>query len=283
MDSHLDDLVIAITGASGGIGWALAEAFALEGANLALHGHSGLGALEERVSATAWRDRAICVGGDVREPATSWGLIDAAVERFGRVDVLVASAGVWPERAQPLHEMSESRVRDVIETNLLGVMWSARAFLVGLARTGPRPDGLGASILLIGSTAGRFGEAGHVEYATSKAALRGMLASLKNEIVELDPCGRVNMVEPGWTVTPMARPSLDEAGTIERVLSTMSMRQLGTVEDIAATAVFLSSPRQARHVSGEILTVAGGMEGRRLWREDQIDRDDVLRRIDERE
>jgi 3-oxoacyl-[acyl-carrier protein] reductase len=280
MDTAMQGLVVAITGASGGIGWAAAAAFAAEGAHLALHAHSQLEALEARVAATDWRDRAICAGGDVREPAGAASVVDAAVARYGRADVLVASAGVWPEEPRPLHELSEARVRDVVATNLLGVMWSARAFLAALARSGPRPDGRGASIVLVGSTAGRFGEAGHSEYAVTKSGLRGLAASLKNEIVALDPGGRVNMVEPGWTVTPMARPSLDEPGTIERVLATMPMRQLGRVEDIAAAAVFLASPRMARHISGEILTVAGGMEGRRLWREDQIDREDVLRRLD---
>ena len=70
----------------------------------------------------------------------------------------------------------------------------------------PGPDG--ASIVFTGSTAGRFGEAGHVAYAAAKSALRGLVATLKNEIVAIDPKGRVNGVEPGWTLTPAVASSI---------------------------------------------------------------------------
>ena len=140
-----------------------------------------------------------------------------------------------------------------------------------LARTGPRPDGRGASLVFVGSTAGRFGEAGHAEYATAKAGLIGLMRSLKNEIVTLDPYARVNVVEPGWTVTHMVRPALDQPGTIANVLSTMPVRQLGRAADVAAAIAWLCSPLAARHVSGQTLTLAGGMEGRQLWNAAQID------------
>jgi hypothetical protein len=94
-----------------------------------------------------------------------------------------------------------------------------------LAATGPRGDGHGASLGFVGSTAGRFGEAGHAEYATAKAGLVGLMRSLKNEIVTLDPFARVNAVEPGWTVTHMVRPTLDQPGVIARALATMPVRQ----------------------------------------------------------
>jgi 3-oxoacyl-[acyl-carrier protein] reductase len=176
--------------------------------------------------------------------------------------------------------MDPARVRDVIEVDLLGAMWTCRAFMKQLAELGPRADGRGASICLIGSTAGRFGEANHVEYSVAKAGLHGLVRSLKNEIVHLDPWARVNMVEPGWTVTPMAKDSIEQPGVIERVCTTMPLRQLARASDIAAAVVFLSAPALARHVSGEVLTVAGGMEGRRLWTPEQIDVDAVRRRLD---
>ncbi|HTE04882.1 MAG TPA: SDR family oxidoreductase, partial [Planctomycetota bacterium] len=156
------------------------------------------------------------------------------------------------------------------------------AFLAALARTGPRADGHGASLTFLGSTAGRFGEAGHAEYAAAKAGLRGAMLSLKNEIVHLDPFGRVNLVQPGWTVTHMARPALQQPGVIGRVLSTMPLRQLGRARDVARAIVVLASPAASRHVSGEALTIAGGMEGRQQWTAADVDEEAVRRRAQER-
>jgi 3-oxoacyl-[acyl-carrier protein] reductase len=144
-------------------------------------------------------------------------------------------------------------------------MWTARAFVAALRRSGPRPDGHGAAVVFVGSTAGRFGEAGHAEYAAAKAALRGLTLSLKNEIVHADPWARVNLVDPGWTVTPMAAETLERTGQLDRVTRTMPLRRVATPADVAAAVLFFASPTMARHVSGEALTVAGGMEGRVLW------------------
>ena len=276
MRTGLESLTVLITGASGGIGWALARAFAEEECKLVLHAGTRLEELEQRVAEQSWSDQAVCRAADVSEPEQVEALFKSGRLAHGSIDVCVANAGVWPEEALPLHRLDPERVRRVIGVNLLGAMWTARAFLSGLQ---PRPDGRGASLTFIGSTAGRFGEAGHSEYASSKAALVGLLRSLKNEIVRLDPYGRVNLVEPGWTVTEMARPALTRAGLIENVLATMPLRQLARAEDIAKAVVFLSAPWLSRHVSGEILTVAGGMEGRHLWDAAEVDRDEVLRRL----
>ena len=207
-------------------------------------------------------------------------LVDDALADYERIDVAVANAGIWPAEDLPLHRMDPARVREVLDVDLLGAMWTCRAFMKQLAELGPRADGRGASLCLIGSTAGRFGEANHVEYAVAKAGLYGLVRSLKNELVALDPWARINMVEPGWTVTPMATDSLEQPGVIERVCTTMPLRQLARASDIAAAVLFLSAPALARHVSGEILTVAGGMEGRRLWTPDQIDAAAVRRRVE---
>ena len=255
LKSELEGKVAVVTGASGGIGEALVAAFVAEGASVIAGSRRGVDA----------SDRVVSVTGDVRNPADMHALMARGVERFGRVDVCVVNAGIWPEEVAPLHAMSEARVREVVETNLLGAMWTARAFLFALAQTGPREDGHGASLIFIGSTAGRFGERGHAEYATTKAALRGLMLSLKNEIVLLDPHGRVNLVEPGWTVTPMAEAALAEGGAMDRVTRTMALRQLAKPDDVAASVLFFASPTLARHLTGQTLVVAGGMEGRTIW------------------
>lgn len=281
MHTNLSGMTALVTGASGGIGRAAAEAFADEGCNLVLAAGARVDALEGYVADRPWRDRAMCGAADAREPEAIASLIERGVERFGRIDVCVANAGVWPPDDLLLHEMPVERIRDVLEVNLLGVVWTARAFMTALARVGPRGDGRGASICLVGSTAGRFGEPGHVEYAVSKSGLVGLVRSVKNEITRIDPYGRINMVEPGWTATPMAEPALGQDATIGKVLSTMPLRQLGRAEDIARAIVFFSSPGLSRHTTGEILTVAGGMEGRLLWRDGDIDADAVRARLDE--
>ncbi|MEW6747000.1 MAG: SDR family oxidoreductase [Planctomycetota bacterium] len=273
MDSRLHDLVALVTGASGGIGWAIAEALALEGCRLALVGRSQAADLEQRVAHAGLSHRAIALAADVRDPATIEAAFGRAAERFGGIDVCVACAGIWPPESRRLHEMEVTRIREVVDVNLLGALYTARAFFCQLALK-PRS---GTSLLFVGSTAGEFGEAGHAEYAMTKAGLRGLMLSCKNEIVTLDPRGRCNLVQPGWTVTPMAAESLRDGAGVRRVLQTTPLRRIATVEDVASAVVFLSSPALSGHLTGQTLTVAGGMEGRVLWSDEEID-PDVARR-----
>ena len=280
MDLRLTDKVVWITGASGGIGRAVAEAFAAEGARVALHGNARRAELDAWLAERPWRERALAVSADLRSARELDAAADSIVARWGRIDACVANAGVWPPEALRLDELSEERLRSTIEVNLLGSLLTARAFLRALAASGPRADGDGAALVFTGSTAGRFGERGHVDYAASKAALRGVVATLKNEIVALDPFGRVNLVEPGWTVTHLVRPALSAPGAIEGAVRTMALRQLARAEDVARAVLFLCSPAAARHVSGETLSVAGGMEGRTLWRPDEIDPERVRARLE---
>jgi 3-oxoacyl-[acyl-carrier protein] reductase len=262
---------VVVTGAAGGIGRALVQAFAAEGARLALCAHRRFADLLAAVAAAEWRERALCLSADVTRPAEIDAALEQAATRFGRLDACIANAGSWPAEERPLHEIDEQRLRRTVEVNLLGAAFTARAFLSRLARTGPRADGHGAALVLIGSTAGRFGERGHADYAMAKAGLRGLALSLKNEIARVDPFGRVNVLEPGWTVTSMARPALQDDAALERVAGTMALRQLGRADDVARAALFLASPIAARHLSGEFLAVAGGMEGRLLWERDEVD------------
>jgi len=117
----------------------------------------------------------------------------------------------------------------------------------------------------VSSTAAVFGEANHADYAAAKAGMAyGLTHSLKNEIVRLAPLGRVNCVCPGWTDTPMAAGHTDDPAAVHRATATMALRKVARPEDIAAAIVFLTSDRLAGHISGAVLTIAGGMEGRLL-------------------
>jgi 3-oxoacyl-[acyl-carrier protein] reductase len=275
----LEDWTVLVTGASGGIGWSCAEVLAAEGARLVLLAGRRGEALERATAARPWADRALSLGADVTDAGAMEEAFARGRDRFGRIDGVVASAGVWPPQGRRLDEMGIDQLRRTLDVNLFGSLTTARAFMRSLRETGARRDGAGGSLVLIGSTAGRFGEPGHVDYACSKAGLRGLTLSLRRELAAIDPYARVNLVEPGWTATEMAQEALDQPGAIESTLRTMPVRQVGRAEDMARAVAFFLSPRAARHVSGEILTVAGGMDGRVAWERDEIDRDEVLRRL----
>ena len=156
----------------------------------------------------------------------------------------------------PLWELSLERWEETVRQNLTATFLTARAFLREVARSGH------GSLVLVGSTAGRFGEAGHADYAAAKAALQGgLLLSLKNEVARIAPLARVNAVAPGWTVSPMTRGLVDDAA-VQRISRTMALRKVARPEDVAAQVVVLASDVLSGHLSGELVTVAGGMEGR---------------------
>jgi NAD(P)-dependent dehydrogenase (short-subunit alcohol dehydrogenase family) len=189
------------------------------------------------------------------------------VTNFGRVDILVANAGIWIPTDTTISNMSLEQWQNTIAVNLTGVYLCSKYFFQNLENN-PRDI---ASLILIGSTAGVFGEAKHADYASSKAALYGLMMSLKNEIIHFAPRGRVNLVNPGWTLTPMAEDSLDNHENLKKILQTIPLRKIATPKDIANIVVYLASDKLSGHLSGQSITVAGGMEGRVLFSPDEID------------
>ena len=271
METGLRNRVVLITGASGGIGAGIAKTFAAEGAKLALHYRAGRG----RISSLKREMRdveTLAIGADLSKETEVRRMFSGVLKRFGRIDTLVANAGAWETRDVPAHQISASQWRRTMDGVLNTTFFTVREFLrvVGRQKTG--------NLILIGSTAAIFGEAGHADYAAAKAAITyGLTRSLKNEIARLAPhtkeyCGgRVNCVCPGWTVVPRLASKLANADTIRKVTSTMALPQLARPEDVANAVVFLSSDLLARHISGQILSIAGGMEGRRLWEPQEVD------------
>jgi 3-oxoacyl-[acyl-carrier protein] reductase len=271
MESNLAGKVVLITGASGGIGAGIARKFAAEGARLILQYHNG----RERVQSLARElngAEVFVVRADLTKETQAKQLLTRAVRRFGRVDTLVANAGAWETRDVPLHRMAASQWRQTLDGVLTTTFLTVREYLRVVARQKR------GNLTLIASTAAIFGEAGHADYAAAKAAIAfGLTRSLKNEIARIAPhtstyCGgRANCVCPGWTVVPRLSAKLRDARTIRRVTATMALPQLGRPEDVANAVVYLSSDSLARHVTGQIVTVAGGMEGRQLWEPGEVD------------
>ncbi len=141
--------------------------------------------------------------------------------------------------------------------NLTSTFLTARGFLEYAATTGT------GSLVMIASTAGSFGEAGHADYAAAKGAiLSGLLLSAKNEAARIGPGVRVNVVAPGWTMTPAVEARGLSEDHFAHVTATMSLKKLGRPEDVAAQVVVLASDELSGHLSGQVVTVAGGMEGR---------------------
>jgi 3-oxoacyl-[acyl-carrier protein] reductase len=244
METGLNGARVLVTGGSGGIGAACVRLFAAEGARVVVHYHRG-------------RERAESAGGATVAAAdlTNEADVSRLFDEVGELDVCVACAGVWPSDDVPVAELTLERWRATLDANLTATFLTARGFL---AQLGDREGAL----VLVGSTAGLFGEAGHADYAAAKAAItRGLLLSLKNEVVRRNPRTRVNAVAPGWTVSPMTRGVLDD-DTVRRVARTMALPKVATADDVAAQVLALASPVVSGHVTGQVVTVAGGMEGR---------------------
>lgn len=240
---------VLVTGGSGGIGAACARLFAAEGAEVVVHFHRG----RDRADAVAAEIGGRVAGADLTDELAVARLFDEA----GELDVCAAIAGVWPRADVPVWELSLERWRATVEANLTATFLTARAFLGQLAER----EG---ALVLCGSTAGLIGEAGHADYAAAKAAITGgLLLSLKNEAVRRSPRARINAVAPGWTESPMTRGHVDPE-RVRLVSRTMALRKVAQPSDVAAQVVALASPVLSGHITGQVVTIAGGLEGRVL-------------------
>jgi 3-oxoacyl-[acyl-carrier protein] reductase len=185
-------------------------------------------------------------GGDLAQPDVARDLEARCVAEFDGLDIFIGNAGIWPPQDVPIAQMEDLQWRETIAANLDAIFYTTRAAARILADDG--------RIVLVSSTAGQRGEAGHADYAASKGAIISMV---KGIAIELAPRGiTVNCVAPGWIDTEMAALPY-AAGGRSRIEAGIPLGRVASAEDVAGPIVFLCTGL-ARHITGEILNVNGG-------------------------
>jgi 3-oxoacyl-[acyl-carrier protein] reductase len=244
MNFSLNGEIALVTGATRGIGAAIADALAEAGARV-------IGTATSEAGAMAITERLAPRGGSGRVlNVTDAGAVDALMEQiakeFGPISVLVNNAGIT--RDQLLMRMKDEDWQAILDTNLSSVYRTSKAVLRGMmkARKG--------RIINIASVIGLTGNAGQANYAAAKAGIMGFSKSLAREIGSRGIT--VNVVAPGFIETDMTRDLPEEAK--QKMLADTALGRLGSVADIAAAVLFLASPA-ASYITGETLHVNGGM------------------------
>jgi 3-oxoacyl-[acyl-carrier protein] reductase len=240
--------VALVTGASRGLGRAIALAYAAQGADVAVNYRGNKEAARETADAIgAAGRRAELIQGDTsagREACEA--IVKAALDAFGKVDILVNNAGIT--RDNLLMRMDAEEWDAVLSTNLSGPFWMTRA----IAR--PMVKARAGRIINMSSAAGRMGNAGQANYAAAKAGLIGLTKTTARELASRGiTC---NAIAPGLIETDLTA-DLPEAAT-EAIRTLTPMGYVGSVDDVAAAAVYFASD-EARYVTGQVIGVDGGM------------------------
>ena len=190
---------------------------------------------------------AIAVRADVSNPLEAQSLIDATVQHFKRLDILICNAGIW--EGAPIEELSEELWDRTMDVNLKGTWSVCRSAIPQMKKQ------RSGKIVIVSSTAGQRGEANVSNYAASKG---GQISFTKSLAAELGPFGiNVNSVAPGWVDTDMCADVFSEPGYRKSIEDGIPVGRVATPEDIAWPIIFLCT-EWARHINGEILNVNGG-------------------------
>lgn len=239
--------VALVTGASRGIGRAIALALAAEGADVAVN-YAGSEAAAKEVAAEieAMGRKAFVIQADIASTEASTAMVDAVVKEFGRVDVLVNNAGIT--RDGLLMRMKEEDWDAVITTNLKGVFNCTKAAIKYMMKQ------KSGNIVNISSIVGVMGNAGQANYCAAKAGVIGFTKATAKEVAARGI--RVNAIAPGFIKTDMT--SVLSEKVVETMLAGIPLNRLGETEDIAKAVLFLASS-DANYITGQTLHVDGGM------------------------
>ncbi len=246
----LENQVAVITGGSRGIGRATAQLFAEAGARVVISYRKAARQARELVrECNAKGGQVVAQRAEVTRMADAKKLIDVALRRFGRLDILVANAGIWEADPARIDKMTERQWDETIAVNLKGVYtvihYAVPAMV--LQKSG--------RIIVISSTAGQRGEAFHTDYAATKG---GVISLVKGLSTELAPHHiLVNCLAPGWVDTDMCTPVTKNRREYRMVTSGIPLHRFGRPEEIAFPILFLAS-EMASYMTGEILNVNGG-------------------------
>jgi 3-oxoacyl-[acyl-carrier protein] reductase len=246
----LENRVAVVTGGSRGIGAAIVRMFTQAGARVVFNYQKAKAEAERLAQECGGRERCVAVQAELSTSQSCAALIDAAVQHFGKVDIVVGNHGVWPPQDVPVDKMTEEQWRSTLAINLDSIF--------GLVKYGVgqmKKQRSGGHVVLISSTAGQRGEAFHCDYAASKGAMISMVKGLSTELARDGIY--VNCVAPGWVETDMAAPALHDPEISKRVFGTIPLGRAGKPEEIAATVLFLCTA-YAGFITGEILNVNGG-------------------------
>jgi len=240
--------VALITGASRGIGAATAIRLAEAGASLVVnYFRREAEAAQIAARARATGVRAIAVQADVSRFDDVKALFESALFEFGRIDILVANAGIWTGAA--IDDLDERKWQETIDVNLKGI-YACCHFAAKQMKAQQQ-----GRIITVSSTAGQRGEAFHSHYAASKGGINSFTKSLASE---LGPYGiTVNSVAPGWVDTDMSAEPLGDRRELDGIIKSIPLRRIATADDVAGPILFLASDL-ARHITGEVLNVNGG-------------------------
>jgi 3-oxoacyl-[acyl-carrier protein] reductase len=234
-----------VTGGSRGIGRAIAEGLAGQGARVAVNYASNSAAADEAVAAIG-KERATAIAGDVSDPATGPALVEATIAAFGRIDILVNNAGVTADDL--ILRMSEEEWDRVVDTNLKGT------FSVTKAAIRPMVRQRFGRIINVSSVAGIVGNAGQANYSAAKAGIIGFTKAIAKEVASRNITA--NVIAPGFVDTEMTA-DLTDAQRAE-IMRMVALGRTATPQDVAPAAVFLASD-EAAYVTGHVLTVDGGL------------------------
>lgn len=245
----LPNQVAIITGGSRGIGAASVRMFVEAGAKVVFNYQQAKAAAEKLVSECG-AENCHAIQAELDGSGAEKKMVEEAVTRFGRLDVLVVNHGIWPPNEAPIDVMTEQQWRRTIAINLDSVYLLIRHSVARM-----KAQGSGGHIVLVSSTAGQRGEAFHCDYAATKGAVISMVKGLSTELAREGIY--VNCVAPGWVHTDMAEPALADKASREKIFATIPLGRVAKPEEIAAPILFLCT-KHAGFVSGEVFNVNGG-------------------------